>query len=559
MSINRSARGAAQTAWISLFLSLLAVSLVLSSCSSESGIASRIESLAIQPRGQSDSDPYKSHERYVNQLVEIGEPAVEPLIQALENPKNEIQRNYVARALGRIGDPRAIEPLFREIRRNPENAGAVLEALIALAPDDPRTVEAAMKGAGEGGFYAQVAQAYLKSRGDTEAFIDLEALASTKGSARRRAVETLLGYGDVQAAEALGGLLKSDDPGEIQIGLDTLMFILTDGDNDVDLSKAELSQQALAVLNLNTEDLIALIDRPEEDIYLLAARLLAVATTPDAIDEWFDILENDTKDLKTFFLGSLVGLDDPRAEAALWNAILYYEFPGMTESFLLRDIRETGEFPLDIILPALEDANEDVRRSAIAALGMSGDTEALPHLGKVLTGRSESQKLRLEAADALGKSGLDSAVPILADALDDPDESIQQGAVAGIVQIGGDRAIATLKKTCQAGESAVFWSSCVYLASLQPGQVADLLKAIPQEDTTLIASAYPFFIAWGEEDSEGVLIEALNQYGTKAMAQAYINSGNEKLEEAGRAWAKAQGYIVLPQPGGGGARWGGGR
>ena len=43
-------------------------------------------------------------------LVKIGEPAIDPLILAL-NDSNSSVRCYAADALGEIGDPRAVDPL----------------------------------------------------------------------------------------------------------------------------------------------------------------------------------------------------------------------------------------------------------------------------------------------------------------------------------------------------------------------------------------------------------------------------------------------------------------
>jgi len=48
----------------------------------------------------------------VDALVEIGTPAVKPLIALLRNA-NEDVRNHVAEALGRIGDSRAVKPLIQ--------------------------------------------------------------------------------------------------------------------------------------------------------------------------------------------------------------------------------------------------------------------------------------------------------------------------------------------------------------------------------------------------------------------------------------------------------------
>lgn len=45
----------------------------------------------------------------------IGEPTVEPLIEALNNPNKEIRR-YSARILGEFGDERAINPLIENLR-----------------------------------------------------------------------------------------------------------------------------------------------------------------------------------------------------------------------------------------------------------------------------------------------------------------------------------------------------------------------------------------------------------------------------------------------------------
>ncbi|MDO9537243.1 MAG: HEAT repeat domain-containing protein [Thermoplasmata archaeon] len=48
-------------------------------------------------------------------LENIGEAAVEPIIQALLNSKNSIIRWRAAEALGHIGDARAIEPLIQAL------------------------------------------------------------------------------------------------------------------------------------------------------------------------------------------------------------------------------------------------------------------------------------------------------------------------------------------------------------------------------------------------------------------------------------------------------------
>ncbi len=48
----------------------------------------------------------------VEKIVEIGSPAVEPLIKTLKNDPDDVARWVAAEALGNIGDNRAVDPLI---------------------------------------------------------------------------------------------------------------------------------------------------------------------------------------------------------------------------------------------------------------------------------------------------------------------------------------------------------------------------------------------------------------------------------------------------------------
>jgi HEAT repeat protein len=65
--------------------------------------------------------------------------AVPTLIGVLDADVVVTVRGYAARALGQIGDPRAVDPLIRAVRADPENAGVVAAALGELG--DPMAVE----------------------------------------------------------------------------------------------------------------------------------------------------------------------------------------------------------------------------------------------------------------------------------------------------------------------------------------------------------------------------------------------------------------------------------
>jgi len=48
----------------------------------------------------------------------------------------------------------------------------------------------------------------------------------------------------------------------------------------------------------------------------------------------------------------------------------------------------------------------------------------------------------------------------------------------------------------------------------------------------------------GIAGSEEKLVEVLEAFGDKSMAEDYLNSGSSKLYEGGRAWAQRRGYRV---------------
>jgi hypothetical protein len=53
---------------------------------------------------------------------------------------------------------------------------------------------------------------------------------------------------------------------------------------------------------------------------------------------------------------------------------------------------------------------------------------------------------------------------------------------------------------------------------------------------------------------------ALNKYGSKEMAEDFLNCGNSLLDEAGREWANTHGYYIESKPdSGSGPKWGSGQ
>ena len=167
---------------------------------------------------------------------------------------------------------------------------------------------------------------------------------------------------------------------------------------------------------------------------------------------------------------------------------------------------------LEPLVAALKDSSGIVRGQAASALGAIGDPRAVEPLVAALKGADES--LRTTAAGALSRIGVATVEPLIA-AMNDPDSGVRGSAARALGGINDPRAATAL------------------------------LTVLEKHDTAVIASDAPLFIKLCKPGSEDALIEALDRFGNKDMAQLFLNCGNSRLEQAARAWAGRNGYQVI--------------
>jgi hypothetical protein len=74
------------------------------------------------------------------------------------------------------------------------------------------------------------------------------------------------------------------------------------------------------------------------------------------------------------------------------------------------------------------------------------------------------------------------------------------------------------------------------------------MAALKGKEEPVVGGAYRFFIGLGQEGSEDALIAALNGFGNKEMALDFLKCGNPKLADAGRLWARTNGYEIVADP-----------
>jgi HEAT repeat protein len=221
--------------------------------------------------------------------------------------------------------------------------------------------------------------------------------------------------------------------------------------------------------------------------------------------------------------------------------------------------------------------------------------------------------MRCQAADALGKLGDKRAVEPLIEALSDYDDRVKDNAASSLEELGDKRAIEHLYKVvsyhCHTnltvaraliglGESLKVipklvplikdWENGAYALSAlvknfnwKPRTISEnvymniaskngnnlreiwddvkkvLLIDVKSNNYETIQYALFSFISIGIQEIIPILINTLNNYGTKTTAEAYLNCGNIELSNAAKSWAKINGYTITYTGGISPVTWGG--
>ena len=200
---------------------------------------------------------------------------------------------------------------------------------------------------------------------------------------------------------------------------------------------------------------------------------------------------------------------------------LGYEPDSRIQLNALHALINIGEPAVEPLIKALKDANSEIRQRAANALGFLGDIRAVEPLIEVL---NDTTIIQSNAAGALGKIGDARAVEPLIEILTDEDKTVRLDAAGALGKIG------------------------------EPA-VEPLIEVLRSESSKVREIVADTLIKIGDAIAVEPLIEILNKYGDKGMAEDFLNCGNAKLEEAARSWAAGNGYVVQPSSGGG-PSWG---
>jgi HEAT repeat protein len=327
-------------------------------------------SLAVDALIEALPDENPAHQSAFWAVVKIGAPAVEPLVAALGHERADI-REPAARALGQIGDQRALKPLFAALD---DGHFAVREAACAALAHFGKSA-------------TQVLVAALRTEHDDVRWIAAGALEQQ-------------GWQPDQSASGIA-------------------YCITRGHWK---QLAELGEPAVPAL-------AAAIRHWDENVRRGAAWSLA-HIGPSALAPLVEVLQDPDPYAREAAAGALGQLGQAGAvkplAAALQDEYADVRLAAMHALLRLRT-------PLEVVVGALKNEEPGVRIAAATALARCRDERVVKPL--ILALQDEEASVRAAVARALGAIGNEQATQPLMVLMNDPDPDARAAAVEANAQI----------------------------------------------------------------------------------------------------------------------------
>lgn len=450
-----------------LLLLLIFLSGICAGCLGQDPLKARAEKL-IGSLGNEDKDvAYAS----TYALIDIGEPAVSPLIEALKDENPQV-RSFAALALGEIRDTKAVEPLI-EILDDPSPEVRMNAAYSLGQIGDVKAVEPLIKllkdENGEVVRFTVIALGLLKDQRATEPICevmdrdDARIRNEDNPDIRQEAVNALGEIGDPSCIDTLLGLLDDKELGYSAAStlgnfkseetfekvtkklknsnptVRTNAIVVLEYNRDpaavsllikmLNDKAPEVRKEATLALSLFKEpEQIALTQQPlinalgdsKSEVQEEAARSLGRLGSKEAIPSLEGLLQSKNKNIQSAAIKALGDIGDPEAVDALIATLEDEDW--LVRESTVNSLVEIGDYrAVDPLISLLGDENYRVRKSAAEGLGKLGDRKAVGPILKALETEREKE-VRISEVQALGTLGGQQAMEGLNRISTDPDE-----------------------------------------------------------------------------------------------------------------------------------------
>jgi HEAT repeat protein len=420
--------------------------------------AEALRELKWQAQTQEQQAAYLIASQAWDEVVQLGAPAVAPLIRRLWDSSSAVRR-ATAEALGKLGDERAVEPLIDCLWDEDWRVScAAAEALGKLG--DERAVEPLIDCLWDNDWHVSCAAAEALGKLDDRRAVKplIACLRDESQSVRRAAAEALGKLGDERAVEPLIARLWDESRyvscaaikalGKLgdERAVEPLIDYLQDTDEDVRLATAE----ALRELKWQapTQEL--------HIVYLIAAQAWdeLVQLGAPSVEPLIDCLDSSSGEIRRAAAAALGRLDDARVLEPLIACLSDHNW--YVRHAAAEGLVKIGAPAVEPLIACLEDERWSVRYTAAQALG-GMKWQALNY---------EQQTAYLTAKcawDELVEIGAPAVPPLIA-RLERCSGSLRRVTAEALGRLGDKRAIAPLIACLQDADededvrSAVSWA-----------------------------------------------------------------------------------------------------
>ncbi|RLE38497.1 hypothetical protein DRJ17_03790 [Candidatus Woesearchaeota archaeon] len=479
----------------------------------------------------------------IQKVVDVGEPAVEPLIKALKDENIEV-RKRAATALGYIGSERAIEPLI-EVALKDENWGVRWEAANALRyTGSERAVELLIKALEDENWEiresAATALGSIKSERAVEPLIEV-ALKDENRYVREEAATALGSIKSERAVEPLIEVALKDENWEVRweaanalryTGSERAVELLIKALEDENIGVRESAATALGYIGNEraVEPLIKALKDENWEIRESAATALGSIKSERAIEPLIEALKDENAGVRIEAARALGSIGTEKTVELLIKALKNENKDiriGAAEALGMIESKKT----IEPLINALKDEDADVRIKAAEALGSIKSERAIEQLIKAL--KNENKDIRIGAAIALGSIKSEKAIEPLIEALKDENAGVRIRAATALGWIKSERAIEPLIEALKDEDASVRIRAAAALGSIKSERaIEQLIKALKNENKDIRIRAAEALGSIKSEKAIEPLIEALKDEDAGVREEAAEALGSIKSEKA---------------------------
>jgi len=476
-------------------------------------------------------------------FYKIGAPAVDALISLLNESKYPTYvKGNIALALGKLKDPRAVEPLIASVEeQDPSYLAQVEYALYKIGKPAINPLLSVLKGDNpQRKILAIKVLANLKAE---EALEPLLSIAQNKGEdvdVRSQAVFALRSFPSQRVRDVLISVLK-DDKEDKDVRMSALRALEgMGGGYPPDVVEMALEQnmdyflrEALIFSLARNKDesikekLLAIIKDPKVNEYIKTrcVSTLVLVWREEIADDLVSLMNSDPSLEKPIAI-ALSQLRDERAIPHLVS--LLNKRAGALDQELLSALRRyKSPSAIPFFEQLCKSPDPEVRCLGADGLGDIGLSDSLDTLLKLL--KDEYPIVRRAAAIALGKIGSFKATEALIEALKDNYAIVREGAARALGDIGDKRAVDALVPLLNDRNKDIKESAIIALGKLQDPRsvplIIQILERLEKEHGEraydLGRSAYNALVRLGPlavEPLINILKDKNSSYEMKALA-----------------------------------------